>query len=363
MLKNRLDFKLINLAIWVFIFYLIYKTGDLWMGFVSKFISIVAPFLFAFIIAYALHPIVKYLESKKIPRGLSIAIVIISLLGIVTLICVLAFPLLFGQLTNLFNSIILFIKDLNKNLNVDLGTLQSGLSDGFNSVVVSISKYISNGAINVIGVSVGLLSSILICLSSMVYFLIDMDSIRKRFKRFIKVRSKKIFNYIKMIDSEMKNYLIGFLKVVVINLFEYSLAYLIIGHPNALLLGFLASVASLIPYFGGIFVNIIAGITAFVVSPALFIRTLITFIVLSILDGQVINPFIYGKSNKVHPIVTILSVFAGGILFGVVGIIISLPVAIIIVSTFKYYEYEITDKIEDITESKKKTRSKKQKTK
>ena len=346
MLKNRLDFKLINLAIWVFIFYLIYKTGDLWMGFVSKFINIIAPFLFAFIIAYALHPIVKYLESKRIPRPLSIAIVIISLLGIVTLICVLAFPLLFGQLTNLFNSIILFIKDLSNNLNVDLGTLQSGLSDGFNSVVVSISKYISNGAINVIGVSVGLLSSILICLSSMVYFLIDMDSIRKRFKKFIRVRSMKIFNYIKMIDSEMKNYLIGFLKVVVINLFEYSLAYLIIGHPNALLLGFLASVASLIPYFGGIFVNIIAGITAFVVSPALFIRTLITFIVLSILDGQVINPFIYGKSNKVHPIVTILSVFAGGILFGVVGIIISLPVAIIIVSTFKYYEYEITDKIE-----------------
>lgn len=358
MLKNKLDFKLINLAIWVFIFYLIYKSGNLWISFLGKFISIIAPFFFAFVIAYALHPLVKFLEEKKIPKAVAISIVIILLLAILIIIGVLAFPLLFGQLTNLFNSIILFVKDLGKNLNIDLGSLQSSLSEGFNSVVVSLGKYISDGAINVIGVSLGLISAILISLSAMVYFLIDMQKIRFGLKKFLLKHSKKTFNYVRRIDYEMKNYLTGFMKIVVINLFEYSLAYLVIGHQNALLLGFLASIASLIPYFGGIFVNVIALITAFTVSPALFIKTIIVVIVLSVLDGQVINPLIYGKTNKLHPIVTILSVFAGGILFGVTGIILALPLAIIIVSTYKYYEEDISDKIEDITENKKKTKTK-----
>lgn len=354
MLKNRLDYKLINLAIWVFIFYLVYKTGDLWLTILSKSVSIIAPFFFAFILAYSLYPIVKYLESKKIPKAIAITIVVIALLGVLAVICILAFPLLFGQLTNLFNSIILFVKDLGNNLNVDLGTIQSSLSEGFNGVVANVGKYISDGAINAIGVSVGLLSCILISLSAMVYFLIDMESIRARVKKFLIKKSIKTYSYIRILDNEMKNYLVGFMKIVVINLFEYTIVYLVIGHPNAILLGVLASVASLIPYFGGILVNIIAAITAFVVSPALFIRTIIAFVILSVLDGQVIHPFIYGKTNKVHPVITILAVFAGGILFGVIGIIMSLPVAIIIIATIKYYEDDISDKIEDMTEKKKK---------
>ena len=48
-----------------------------------------------------------------------------------------------------------------------------------------------------------------------------------------------------------------------------------------------------------------------------------------------------------------MSVFAGGILFGIAGIIISLPLAIIIITTIKYFKSDINDKIEDIKEMKK----------
>ena len=69
------------------------------------------------------------------------------------------------------------------------------------------------------------------------------------------------------------------------------------------------------------------------------------------LDGYVINPLVYGRTNKVHPIVVISAVFAGGILAGVLGIIISLPVAIIIITTYKYYKEDIFEKISDIKTS------------
>ena len=135
---------------------------------------------------------------------------------------------------------------------------------------------------------------------------------------------------------------------MIISVFEYTFAYTIIGHPNAILLGCLAMIANLIPYFGGIINNIVAAVTAFVISPTLFIRTIIVFVILSIVDGYVINPIVYGKTNKVHPLIVIMSVFAGGILFGIMGIVISLPLAIIIVSTIKFFKDDLKDKIEDM---------------
>ena len=144
-----------------------------------------------------------------------------------------------------------------------------------------------------------------------------------------------------LLDDEMRKYIVGFMKIVIISFFEYTLTYTLIGHPNALMLGTLAALGNLIPYFGGIITNVIAAITAFVISPALFIKTCIIFILFSAVDGYIINPFVYGNSNKVHPLVVIISVFAGGILLGVLGIVISLPVAILVIATFKYFKKDI----------------------
>ena len=76
------------------------------------------------------------------------------------------------------------------------------------------------------------------------------------------------------------------------------------------------------------------------------------FFILSNVDGYLINPMVYGKTNEVHPIVVIFSVFAGGILMGVTGIILSLPVAIIIQATIKFFKPEIKDKLDDMKEIK-----------
>ena len=146
----------------------------------------------------------------------------------------------------------------------------------------------------------------------------------------------------------MKNYLSGMVQIIIISLIEYTLVYTIIGHPNAILLGFLAAVANLVPYFGGIAVNIVAAITAFVVSPGLLIRTIIAFVVLSAVDSYVINPTVYGKTNSLHPLLTIMVLFAGGIVFGLLGVFVSFPIAIIIVTTYKYYKDDITKNIKKV---------------
>ena len=234
----------------------------------------------------------------------------------------------------------------------DIGSLQQSLSESFNDIIKNLGKYVSDGAINLIGVSLGFISTAVISFSASIYLLSDMERIRNGIKKYFMKKSMRAYRYFSILDQEMKSYLTGFVKIVVITLFEYTLTFYFIGHPNALLLGCLAAVASLIPYFGGMITNCIACITAFVTSPWLFFKTLIAFFILSNVDGYLINPMVYGKTNEVHPIVVIFSVFAGGILMGVTGIILSLPVAIIIQATIKFFKPEIKDKLDDMKEIK-----------
>jgi hypothetical protein len=351
MIKNKIDYKLMNCALIMVIIFLLYKTGDIWMGVVSKIWQVIFPFFIAFIIAYALHPLVKFLTDHKIPKGIAIFIVLVLVLGILAIFGIIVVPLLFNQLGSLFNGIIDFCNEISSKYDVNLGSLQNSLKDSFNQIILNLGKYVSNGAINAISVSISVLSKIFIAFSAAMYILTDMDNIRSGVKKYLKKKSKKVYRYVVLLDREMHNYLTGFVRIMIISVFEYTFAYTIIGHPNAILLGSLAMIANLIPYFGGIINNVVAAVTAFVISPTLFFRTIIVFVVLSMVDGYVINPIVYGKTNKVHPLVVIMSVFAGGILFGILGIIISLPLAIIIITTIQYFKDDVKDKIEDIKDS------------
>jgi len=349
MFKDKLNFKLLNIAIVVLIVFLLYQTGHLWMGLTNKMLQIVLPFLFAFAFAYAVHPFLQKMIDKKIPKWLGISIIVFSILGLATLVIYLIATVMIGQLSSLFSSIIEFINSLGEtSFDFNFAGLETSLTDTFKTILANLGTYVSDGAINVIDSSLGFISTVFIVFAAFIYFLIDMDKIREEIKFFFSKRSKKTFNYVRTLDNEMKNYLNGMVQIVIISLVEYTLIYTIIGHPNAILLGFLAAVANLIPYFGGIAVNIVAAITAFVVSPGLLIRTVIAFAILSAVDSYVINPTVYGKTNSIHPLVTIIALFSGGIIFGILGVFISFPLAIIMVTTYKYYKDDIAKNIKKV---------------
>lgn len=338
-MKNKINFKLVNIVLFVFAVYLIYQSREFWGGILSLVFKILLPFLIAFVLAYAFYPLVKKLTDKKMPKSLALVIVVGGVSALIITILALVTPTIMTQLTSLFNGIISFLKELSTNYNINFKDIQNALSSSFNNTLEKLGTYISNGALSFISVSVDYISKFFIIFAAFIYFLADMDKIRQFVKDMIK--SKKIYNYIALLDNEMRNYITGFMKIVLISFAEYTITYMIIGHPNALMLGTLAALGNLIPYFGGIITNIIAAATAFVISPTLFIKTCIIFVVFSAVDGYVINPLVYGNSNQVHPLVVIISVFAGGILFGVLGIVISLPLAIIIIATFKYFKQDL----------------------
>ncbi len=354
--KENVDYKLVNIALIALTIFLIYRTGNLWIDGVNKFIAIITPFVIAFALAYATNPLVEKMRAKGIPKGVAIAIVLFVLFALIVFVGYVVTSVFVSQLSSLFSSINTFLTEISaKDWNINISGLQSTINTEFQKIITDVTKYVSNGAINLIGSSIDFIGKLFFGLAAYIYFLIDMDKIRAEVKKFFKKKKKKTYSYVKSLDIGMKNYLSGLVQVMFISVIEYALVYYVIGHPNALLLGFLAGIANMIPYFGGIACNCIAAITAFVVSPALFVRTVIAFFLLSSVDSYVINPAVYGKTNDIHPLLTIFAMSAGSMLFGIMGIFISFPVAIIIVTTYKYYRDDISDSIEKMKDNKKET--------
>jgi len=110
-----------------------------------------------------------------------------------------------------------------------------------------------------------------------------------------------------------------------------------IGVPNALPLGVIAGLGHLIPYFG----PVIGGIPAIIVSivqygdlsqvPLILLVVLITYT----FDNGFVQPYVFGKSVDMHPIVIILLIISGGTLFGLMGMLLAVPVATVIKTFLK----------------------------
>ncbi len=336
MTNKKVNFKLVNIVLVALLILILVFTSNFWIWWGTKLFGILLPFVIAFAFAYVFYPFSKYMQDNGIPKFLAITIIVLIVLGFIGLVIYLLVPLVYDQTVNLISSAIKFIQELSTKYHIDLHYIQNSFSNA-NKIVLDLGKFISDSAFSAIKVITSIATNTVIAFFGGIYFLSDMDNIRNGIKEFLSTKSKKTYNYVKSLDNEMKNYCIGFMKNIFIQLIEYTLVFYLIGHPYFLILGILASFSTIIPYFGGIFTNIIALITALLVSPKLFVLTLIVAIILPNIDGYFWSPRIYGKTNGIHPITTIFSVFAGGALFGVIGIIIALPLTIILTQTYKFY--------------------------
>lgn len=349
MRHNNLNYKLVNILLIVLIICLLYWINGLWISIVDKIIDVLFPFILAFAVSYAIYPFSKKIEELGFPKWLAISLIYFIIIGFLVMIIVLFAPLLYDQIVLFLSNISAVITDISSKFEVDLGILQSTISNVSTAILKDVGTHISDGAINVVSSSINIITSLIIVIIVSIYFLLDMDKIRE----YIKIRLKnRSYKYVARLDIEINNYFSGLFRNILIQSLEYTIVFGLIGHPNYLILGILAGITNIIPYFGALIVNITALIIASVVNTKLFILTLLVCIVCPNIDSYIISPKIYGQTNKLHPLINIFAVFAGGILGGIWGIIVSLPIAIIIMATYKFFKEDINTKIDLIKEKK-----------
>ena len=351
-MKDKLNYKLLNLLIIIAIICLLYLIRGLWLGLVAKIFSIVSPFLLAFALAYVIYPIVKKLIDAGSPKWLAVLSVCIVGIGLLLIIIILTVPLLYEQILLFISNISVLLSDLSSRFEINLGGLQSSLTDFSTNIISNLGSSISNGALSFVNASFGVMSTAIVVICSAIYFVIDMDKVRTTIKNYFMVRNKRTVKYLVKLDEELTKYIGGMGLNILIQGIEYTLAFALIGHPNYLILGILSGISAVIPWFGGFLVAVISLLVSSVISVKMFLLTVLICVICPILDGNVIGPKVYGKTNSLHPLLVIFAVSAGGVIAGFWGIVLSLPIAIAIKTTYNFYKNDIHKKVRDIKNNK-----------
>ncbi len=112
----------------------------------------------------------------------------------------------------------------------------------------------------------------------------------------------------------------------------YSIALLIIGTPLAVPIGLLSGILSLIPYFG-LFVGMVsATLMQFTLDQSLnsMLLPIFGFIFVQIIEANIITPKVIGESTGLHPGLILAVLIVGGSLFGLIGIVLAVPITAIL---------------------------------
>lgn len=154
----------------------------------------------------------------------------------------------------------------------------------------------------------------------------------------------------------VQQYLVSKLILIGLLAVTYSIGLGITGVSNFVLISIVAALFSLIPYVGNIIGFILALGFGYLTSGEIGVLAgiIITFSVAQFLESYVLQPFIVGDKVEVHPFIVILAVIAGNALWGIIGMILSIPVVAIATILFLHipalepFGYLFSDKTSDI---------------
>lgn len=191
-----------------------------------------------------------------------------------------------------------------------------------------------------LGTIIGTLTSFVLVIVYVVLLL----SQRKRFKKFILMhvapeKRLQALDALTEIRKTSGGYFWGMFKAMLILAVLYGAGFLIGGVKYALLLALIAAACSFVPYVGNVIGGGLAAILAMVSGG--FSSVLVVFGVMfaaQMIDNYITQPYVVGKEVDLNPFVTITSVIAFGILWGVPGAIIAIPITGILRVIFKYLD-------------------------
>ena len=325
--------SIIILSIIALIILLLFKIR---LGLLYIFISI--------ILTLIITPFNKLLKNKlKMRNSLSSLLSLTMLISFLSLLIVLFVPVLTKQGKNLsllntlefrekIQSTITGLKDYFETQNISVLDFISDLNI-ISEIDFSFVTKLFNSIISQIGsFSIGVLSVMFIT-----FFLLKDGNIifNKIIKLFPKKQINKLSKSFIKIENLLTRYFIG-VSLQILILFSFYLALLlIIGIENAFAIAFICAILNIIPYLGPLISIILMIILSVTSSLDIFlINDFITnsfwlftgFVFIQLIDNFLLQPYIFSSSVKSHPLEVFIVIISAGLLFGIFGLIIAIPV-------------------------------------
>jgi predicted PurR-regulated permease PerM len=289
----------------------------------------------AIFIALGLDPVVNFFERRKFKRPLAITTVVVIFFGIVggliwavtpslvreTAHFIQQAPVLLGGITQI-DWVIKLDDQFGGAISTALNSTGSFLGDSKNwpsmlGGVVKVGLSIFNGFFA--GLTIVILS---------IYFMASLESFKEWVYKLVRARSRDNFISIsEQISNSVGRYVMGQVTIASINATLAFIMMTIAQIPFALLLAFIAFVLALIPLVGSITGAIIISLVALSVSPVTALAVAIYYVFYMQIEAYVVSPRVMRKAVDVPGAVVVVSALVGGALLGVLGALVSIPVA------------------------------------
>ncbi|MDN5248134.1 MAG: AI-2E family transporter [Wolbachia endosymbiont of Tyrophagus putrescentiae] len=306
------------------------------------------PCLTSVIAAYFLNPLVVKLEKYKVPRLLSVILIILILLTISILIITLVLPIVYTQATLILNFLISKIPSLqpkiippllaffnvkmNDNLLNDLSQHLTENYGDYAAYFIEALKIIANFMLQMLNSSFNLIhmmSLMVITIVTFFYVLRDLPIIMKKVNQLIPVSYReRVIDYFSKVDFIISNYLTGQMNVCFAMAIFYSIGLSILGVKHSITLGILSGILTFIPYIGALLYSTIGFLSAIVQFSEWFqsFAVLLLFLVGQLIDSNILVPLLIGKKVHIHPIIILLGVTVCAYYFGFIGILLFIPI-------------------------------------
>ena len=352
---KKIDTKsLIKVALVIFALYLAIHYWGHAAGILKTLLGAAIPVIIGAVISYPLNILMSFYEKHLFPksekklavrsrRGLALTLAILTLVGLIALIIALVVPqlvscvkLLVAEVPDFFNMVVAKLSefefvpediiaalskiDWKSRITDIIKTVYSGLGSVMDVVVTTVSSLVS-------GVTTAFLAIIFA-----IYLLLGKDKIGSQLKKvmhhFIPERITEKFDYVrKVADESFHKFIVAQCTEALILGGLCTVGMLILRLPYAAMIGAVTVVTAFIPVVGALLGGAVGAFLILMESPVKALIFLVFIILLQQIEGDLIYPRVVGSSMGLPSIWVLTAVTLGGGMFGVLGMMLSVPLA------------------------------------
>lgn len=327
--------------------------------------GVLLPFFIAWLLAYLLNPMVKFVQHKMRVRSrvVSIIITMIAVIAFVALVILLIIPPMIGQFQKLGEVAIKFL-----NSNTHTNNVTEYIQQWFRENQEQVNNFFKSNdfteALKVampklfafVGETANVVISIIasfITLLYMFFILLDYEFLTNNWIKIFPKKSRPFWKELMGdVERELNNYIRGQGLVALCMGILFCIGFTIIGFPMAIGLGILIGILDLVPYlhtFALIPTALLAMLKAADTGQNFWIifgLAVLVFIVVQIICDMIVTPKIMGKAMGLNPAILLLSLSVWGALLGFIGLIVALPLTTLLMAYWQRYvtkEYKNTE--------------------
>ena len=238
--------------------------------------------------------------------------------------------MLFRSATNLLENE--DIKNAIQNINIDIEKIKNQSIEGAINLFTS--------SLGIIGGIFSGITNLIISIIFAIYMLISKEKIRKLTKNIIyayipEQKAKNIIKILRLSRDTFRKFITGQCIEACILGSLCALGMLILNIPYAITIGVLVGVTAIIPIVGAFLGVIVGAILIISVEPIKAVVFIIFFLILQQIEGNLIYPKVVGNSVGIPGLLVLFAVTVGGSLYGIVGMLLGLPVVSILYTMLK----------------------------